>query len=97
MSYERNKGMFDMVNKIVSKLNSINTFSGNIIKVGCYISFFMCVFGLALINYNNMIGQSIKLNTIGSSLIYTSIMLFTQTVIGGLIIDLFGNAIGGNQ
>jgi nitrate reductase gamma subunit len=88
--------MFEMVSKIVKRLNSINSFSGNIIKIGCYISFVMCLMGLVVINYNNIIGESIRLNTIGSSLIYTAILLFTQTVIGGLLIDLFGNAISGN-
>jgi hypothetical protein len=88
--------MFEMVGKIVKKLNSFNSFSGNIIKVGCLISFVLCIMGLIIINYNNFIGESIKLNTIGSSLIYTAILLFTQTVIGGLLIDLFGNVISGN-
>ncbi len=88
--------MIDMVSKILKKLNSINSFSGNIIRVGCYISLAMGIFGLIVINYNNIVGESVKLNTIGSSLIYTAILLFTQTVIGALLIDLFGNVINGN-
>lgn len=83
-----------MVNKIVERLNSINKFSSNIIRVGCFVSFLLCVSGLVLINYNTTSLHTVSIYVIGSSMVYTSIILFSQTVIGGLIIDFLGNVIG---
>ncbi len=78
-----------MMSKIVKSLNSVNSFSKNIIITGCGISLLLCVVGIAIIAYNNIITKEVELYTIGSTMIHTSTILFAQLVIGGLLIDTF--------
>ncbi len=78
-----------MVNKIVSHLNSINNFSKKIIVFTSIISFVLCACGIGIIFYDASIGSTILLHTIGSTFIYTAIVLFAQFVIGSLVIDFF--------
>ena len=82
-----------MFNKIIEKLNSVNKFSKNIILVGSIISIALCMIGLAVVTYNENVIQKISLYTIGSSLIYSAIILFSEFTIGGLVIDLASNVI----
>lgn len=86
-----------MVGKIVESLNKVNSFSKNIIKVGCYISLFLCVAGMILVSYNRIVNQEIGTYTLGSTMIYTAAVFFAQMVIGGLIIDFFGTVIGNHD
>lgn len=86
-----------MLTKIVERLDSINSFSKNIIRIGCAISFVLCIVGLSLIKYNTSTIHTVGMFTIGSSMVYTASMLFSQTVIGGLIIDFLGNMINPSE
>lgn len=86
-----------MFKKIIEKLNSINTFSKHVIVCGCMISIALCVMGLGIITYNDNMLQTISLYTIGSSLIYSAITLFSEFTIGGLVIDVANNVIKNNN
>lgn len=87
-----------MVNMIVSKLNSINSFSKNIIVYTSIISSVLCMSGVVIILYNMLAEFSkVSLHTLGSTLIYSSIMLFSQFVIGSLIIDFFNTVISNHD
>ena len=80
-----------MFNTIIEKLNSVNKFSKKVIIIGSILSLALCLIGLGIVTYNeNVIGQ-ISLYTIGTSLIYAAITLFSQFTIGGLAIDLADN------
>ena len=78
-----------MVGKIVNHLNSINNFSKKIIVFTSIISFVLCACGVGVILYDASIGSTITLHTIGSTFIYTAIVLFAQFVVGSLVIDFF--------
>ena len=78
-----------MVGKIVNHLNSINNFSKKIIVFTSIISFVLCLCGVGIIFYDASMGSTIMLHTIGSTFIYTSIVLFAQFVVGSLVIDFF--------
>lgn len=78
-----------MVDKIVNHLNSINNFSKKIIVFTSIISFMLCACGVGIIFYDASIGSTIALHTIGSTFIYTSIVLFAQFIVGSLVIDFF--------
>lgn len=82
-----------MFNKIIEKLNSVNKFSKNVIIVGSIISIALCLIGFGVVTYNENVIQKISLYTLGSSLIYSSIILFSEFTIGGLVIDLASNVI----
>ena len=82
-----------MVNNIVNKLNSINSFSKKIIVVASIVSLFLCVAGTGIITYNANTNSTMMLHTIGSTMIYTSIILFAQFVIGSLAIDFVNTLI----
>lgn len=83
-----------MVNKIVKELNSINKFSKNIIVYVSIASSILCFSGIAIILYNMFAEFSkVSLHTLGSTLIYSSIVLFAQFVVGSLIIDFFNAVI----
>ncbi len=87
-----------MVSKIVNKLNSINTFSKNIIIYVSIISSTLCLSGVAVIIYNMFAEFSrVSLHTLGSTLIYSSIVLFSQFVVGSLIIDFFNAVISNHE
>lgn len=79
-----------MLHKICEKLNSINNFSKKVIKGGCTFSFILCMMGVAVVAYNQILLSKIALYKIGTTMIYTSIVAFSQFVIGGLLIDFFG-------
>lgn len=82
-----------MFNKIIENLNSVNKFSQKVIIVGSFISLALCLIGISIVAYNeNFIGK-IGLYTIGTSLIYSAIILFSQFTIGGLAIDFVGNVL----
>jgi hypothetical protein len=79
-----------MVSKIVNRLNSINSFSKNIIIYGSIISCTLCLSGVSVILYNVLSEFSkVSLHTLGSNLIHSAIVLFAQFVVGSLIIDFF--------
>ena len=83
-----------MVSKIVNRLNSINSFSKNIIIYISIISCTLCLSGVCVILYNMLSDFSkVSLHTLGSTLIYSSIVLFAQFVVGSLIIDFFNAVI----
>ena len=80
-----------MFSKIIEKINSVNKFSKNIIVIGSIVSFALCLLGVGIATYNENVIQKISLYTIGTSLIYSAITLFSQFTIGGLAIDLANN------
>ena len=83
-----------MVSRIVKELNSINNFSKNIIVYVSIASSILCLSGVGIILYNMLTEFSkISLHTLGSTLIYSSIVLFAQFVVGSLIIDFFNAVI----
>lgn len=83
-----------MVKKIVKELNSMNNFSKNIIVYVSIASAILCISGIGVILYNMLADFSkVSLHTLGSTLIYSSIVLFAQFVIGSLIIDFFNAVI----
>lgn len=86
-----------MVNNIVNKLNSINSYSKKIIIVISIVSFTLCIGGIAVITYNANNNSTLILNSIGSSMIYTAIVLFAQFVIGSLAIDFVNALINKNE
>ncbi len=79
------------MNKIFEKLNSINKFSKKVIIVGAIISVALCFIGLSILTYNKSFIQTISLYTLGTSLIYSAIVLFSEFTIGGLVMDFAGN------
>ena len=79
-----------MLHKVCERLNSINSFSKKIIKYGCIFSFILCMMGATVVAYNQIALSKIALYNIGTSMVYTSIVAFSQFVIGGLLIDFFG-------
>lgn len=82
-----------MFNKIIEKLNSVNKFSQKIIITGAIISLALCIIGIGIVTYNENFIKQISLYTLGTSLIYSAITLFSQFTIGGLAIDLVGNVL----
>ena len=86
-----------MVQKIFERLNSINSFSKNIIKFGCIISLIMCIGGFGIIEYNDICLNQISTYNIGSTMIYTAIVMFAQIVIGSLLIDFFGKLLSNHE
>lgn len=87
-----------MVSKIINRLNSINTFSKNIIIYVSIISCTLCLSGVGVILYNMLSEFSkVSLHTLGSTLIYSSIVLFAQFVVGSLIIDFFNAVISDDE
>lgn len=86
-----------MVNNIVNSLNSINSFSKKIIVSASIISLILCIVGTGIITYNANTNQTMSLHALGSSMIYTAIVLFAQFIIGSLIIDLFNTIINNND
>ena len=86
-----------MMSKIVKSLNQVNPFSKKIIVTGCTISLLLCIIGVILVGYNNIVSQQVELYTIGSSMIQTAIVLFAQVVIGGLVIDFFSNLVNNHD
>ena len=77
-----------MLKRIIDKLNSINNFSKRVIFAGAIISIALCIVGLGIVTYNENFLQKISMYTIGTSLIYSAITVFSQFTIGGLIIDI---------
>lgn len=86
-----------MVQKIFERLNSINSFSKKIIKWGCTFSLLMCIAGVGIIEYNNITLNKIATYNVGSTMVYTSIVVFAQIVIGSLLIDLFGTLLSNHE
>ena len=86
-----------MMNKIIKNLNSINSFSRNIIITGCSIALFICIAGMILINYNAAFSQQVHLYKVGSTMISTACVLFSNVVIGALLIDLFNNFVNNHD
>lgn len=86
-----------MLKKIIETLNSINKFSMRVILAGCIISISLCLIGIGILTYNDNMLQTISLYTIGSSLIYSAITLFSEFTIGGLVIDVANNVIKNNN
>ena len=82
-----------MFSKIIEKLNSVNKFSKKVIISGSIISLAICIIGIGIVAYNENVIHRISLYTIGASLIYSAITLFSQFTIGGLAIDLANNLI----
>ncbi len=81
------------MNKIFEKLNSISQFSKKVIIVGAILSAALSVIGLSIVTYNKNVLQTISLYTLGTSLIYSAIVLFSEFTIGGLAIELAGTVI----
>lgn len=86
-----------MVKKIITNLNSLNPMSNKIVLYGSVIALMLCVTGVGIIAYNNIIANQINLYKIGTSMIYNSIVLFAQMVIGGIVIDFFSNMMNNND
>ena len=82
-----------MFKKIIEKLNSVNKFSKKVIITGAIISIALCLIGIGIVTYNENFIQTISLYTIGTSLIYSAITLFSEFTIGGLVIDLASNVL----
>ncbi len=86
-----------MVQKIFERLNSINNFSKRIIKWGCTFSLLMCLFGVGIIEYNEFALNKISTYNVGSTMVYTAIVVFAQIVIGSLLIDFFGKLLSNRE
>ncbi len=82
-----------MFKKIMEKLNSVNGFSKKVIIAGAIISLAFCLIGLGIVTYSDSILHRVSLYTIGTSLIYSAMILFSEFTIGGLVIDLADNVI----
>ncbi len=82
-----------MFKKVIEKLNSVNSFSRKVIISGSIISLALCMIGLGVVTYNENVIHQISVYTIGTSLIYSAITLFSQFTIGGLAIDFANNII----
>ncbi len=82
-----------MIGKMIKSLNSINPFSKKFIMFGCIPVLMLCIAGVSLIAYNSNFVHEVNLHLIGSSMISTSCVVFTQIVIGGLIMDFFNTLI----
>ena len=82
-----------MFNKIMEKLNSINKFSKHVIIAGSITSVALCIIGISLIAYNKNVLQTISMYTLGTSLVYSAMTLFSEFTIGGLVIDVANNVI----
>lgn len=85
------------MDKIFKSLNSINTFSKNIIFYGCIIVLAFCILGAVIIGYNSIVTQEVTLYQLGSNMIQTSTVVFAQVVIGALIIDWFNAMMKNND
>lgn len=83
------------MSKIVNSLNSINSYSKKIIVVASILSLILCVAGTCVIAFNS--NDSLSIHKIGSSMIYTSITLFVELIIGSLVIDFFRAIIENND
>lgn len=81
-----------MLKNMLEKLNTINSFSVNIIKWGSIFSLIMCMIGIGIIEYNSYETNLVATYTIGSTMVYTAIVAFAQFVVGGLAIDKIGRA-----
>ena len=86
-----------MIQKIFKQLNEINSFSKNIIKWGALFSIALCIFGIVIIEYNDIVLNKLSTYKVGTTMIYTSMVAFAQFVIGGLIIDFFGKLISNHE
>lgn len=86
-----------MMSKIVNRLNSINDFSKKIIIWSSIISLVLCTVGIGIIIYNVNTFSTLSLHTVGSSLIHASIVLFSQFVIGSLVIDFLSAIMNNND
>ena len=86
-----------MVRKIFERLNSMNNFSKNIIKYGSLFSLVMCTIGVGIIGYNSLYTNKISTYNIGSTMVYTSIVVFAQIVVGSLLIDFFGTLLSNHE
>ena len=82
-----------MMGKIITSLNSINSFSKKVIIIGCIPVFIMCIAGMAIIGYNALVAQEFNLYLIGSSMISTSCTVFAQVVIASLVMDFLNTII----
>ncbi len=86
-----------MIKKIFDRLNSLNKFSKNIIKYGSAFSFIMCTMGVCIIAYNSLYTYKVATYNIGSTMVYTSIVVFAQIVVGSLLIDFFGTLLSNHE
>lgn len=82
-----------MFSKVMEKLNSVNQFSKKVIVAGAIVSMALCIIGIGIVTYNKNVIQTISLYSIGTSLIYSAIMLFSEFTVGGLVIDLANNVL----
>ena len=82
-----------MMNKIFEKLNSISKFSKKVIISGAILSACLCVVGFSIVTYNKQVIQTISLYTLGTSLIYSAIVVFSEFTIGGLAMELAGTVL----
>ena len=82
-----------MMSKIINNLNSINSFSKKIIIYVSIISLLLCIGGIGVIIYNHIVLEKIALHTLGSTMIYHSITIFSEFVVVSLIIDFFNTVI----
>ena len=85
------------MDKIFKCLNSINTFSKNIILYGCIIVLAVCIVGAFIIGHNSALVHEVALYKLGSGMIHTSTVVFAQIVIGALIIDWFNTMMKNND
>lgn len=85
------------MDKIFKSLNSINSFSKNIIFYGCMVVIAFCLLGVGLICYNNAVAQEVALYELGSAFIKNSTVIFAQVIIGSLVIDLFHTMMQNNS
>lgn len=86
-----------MLKKIFERLNSINSFSKKIIIWGCAFSLILCLMGVAIIEYNNFNLNQFSTYNVGSTMVYTSIVMFAQIIVGSLLIDFFGTLISNHE
>lgn len=86
-----------MLKKIFDRLNSINSFSKKIIICGCTFSLILCLIGVGVIEYNNLNSNQASMYDIGSTMVYTAIVVFAQIIVGSLLIDFFGTLISNHE
>ncbi len=78
------------MNKIITSLNSINSFSKKVIFYGCTIVLIACISSICLIAINSAFIHDASLYDIGVTMIQKFTRVFTYVIIAALLMDWFG-------
>ena len=78
------------MNKIITSLNSINSFSKKMILYGCTVVLVACITSICLIAINTAFIHDISLYDIGVTLLQKFTRVFAYVIIAALVMDWFG-------